>query len=352
VRAVILAAGYATRLHPYTRLYPKTLLRVGGRPLLDATVEALAAAPGIEDLTLVTNSPFAAFFDLWRRRSGAAGLRPVTVLDDGTTTNETRRGSIGDLLFAMDRLGLDDDLLVVCSDKLFSFSIPAFLAFARAKGGGANTCEDVGDPAKLAGRHGCVVLAPDGRITEFLEKPARPPTSVESIAFYAFPRSALPLIREYTRATGRPDAPGTMMEWLVARAPFYGWLIDGDCVDVGDPASYREADRIAWERRGNKVKKAAAIEVLLDGRELDEDALARMLDRLEAEPAVTMVHLAVASADLQRAESWVAAHPHLLPVDALEASLPPAELARGRRCSRVIPLEASAAEVTRLLRSA
>ncbi len=119
---------------------------------------------------------------------------------------------------------------------------------------------------------------------------------------------------------------------------------------MGDPASYREADRIA--RKRGKLKKSAAIEVLLDGRELDEDALARMLDRLEAEPAVTMVHLAVAAADLQRAEAWVAAHPHLLPVDALEASLPPAELARGRRCSRVIPLEASAAQVTRLLRAA
>jgi glucose-1-phosphate thymidylyltransferase len=350
VRAVILAAGYATRLHPYTRLYPKTLLRVGGRPLLDATVEALAGSPGLEDLTLVTNSRFAAFFALWSRRSPAAGLCPVTVLDDGTTTNETRRGSVGDLLFAMDRLGLDDDLLVVCSDKLFSFSIPAFLAFAREKGGGANTCEDAGDPAKLAGRRGCLVLAPDGRIAEFVEKPARPPSSIESIAFYVFPRDTLPLVREYAHATGRPDAPGFLMEWLVPRAPFYGWPIDGDCLDVGDPASYREADRFAWERRNEKVKKAAAVEVLLHGGGLDEGALAGMLDRLEAEPGVTMVHLAVAPADLQRAEAWVAAHPHLVPVDAVEASLPPAELARSRRCSRVIPLQASAAEVGRLLR--
>jgi len=325
VKAVILAAGYATRLHPYTRLYPKTLLRVGGRPLLDATVASLAAAPEVDGLVLVTNSRFFGFFERWRRLSPAA--RPVQVIDDGTTSNDTRRGSVGDLVFAMDRLGLDEDLLVVCSDKVFEFSIPAFVRFAREKGGGANTCDDAGDPAKLAGRRGCAVLAPDGRITAFHEKPSRPPSSIESLAFYVFPRSCLPVIREYTRTTSRPDAPGTMMEWLVPRVPMYAWMIDGECLDVGDPASYHEA---------NNKKKAAAVELLLDGRSLDEAALERTLDRLEREPDVVMAHLSVPAAAVQPMERWVTAHPHLLPVDVLEASLPPAELARARGCSRVV----------------
>ncbi len=333
MKALILAAGYATRLHPYTRLYPKTLLRVGGRPLLDATVRSLASAPEVDGLVLVTNSRFAGFFERWRRLSAAA--RPLEVIDDGTSSNETRRGSVGDLVFAMDRLGLDEDLLVVCSDKLFEFSIPAFVRFARERGGGVNACEDAGDPAKIAGRHGCAVLAPDGRITEFREKPAHPPSSIESLAFYVFPRASLPLIREYGRATDRPDAPGTMMEWLVQRAPMYGWMIDGPCLDVGDPASYRAADRIAWEKQ---KKKAAAVEILIDGRAMDEPALERLLDRLERDADVVMAHLAVAAAALQPMELWVADHPHLLPVDVLESSLPPAELARARGCSRVVAL--------------
>jgi glucose-1-phosphate thymidylyltransferase len=333
VKAVILAAGYATRLFPYTRLYPKTLLRVGGRLLLDVTVASLAAEPEVDGLVLVTNSRFFGFFERWRRLSPAT--RPVQVIDDGTTSNDTRRGSVGDLVFAMDRLGLDEDLLVVCSDKLFDFSIPAFVRFARHRNGGANTCQDVGDPTRLAGRHGCAVLAADGRITAFHEKPACAPSSIESLAFYVFPRAWLPLIREYARTASRPDAPGTMMEWLIPRVSMYGWMIDGECLDVGDPASYREADRIAWEKQ---KKKAGAVELLLDGRSMDEAALERQLDRLEREPDVLMAHLAVPAAAVSPMERWVTAHPHLLPVDVLAASLPPAELARARGCSRVVAL--------------
>ena len=349
MKAVILAAGYATRLQPYARLYPKTLLRVGGRPLLDATVEALAAASEIDSVVLVTNNRYLGFFERWRARSTAARLRPVVVLDDGTTSNESRRGSVGDLLFAMDRLGLDEDLLVVCSDKVFGFSIPAFLQFAREKGGCANTCEDAGDPAKLAGRHGCEVLAPDGRITEFREKPVRPRSSIASIAFYVFPRAALPLIRDYGRADIRADAPGTMMEWLCPRTPTYAWMIDGECLDVGDPASYREADRVAWEKQG---KKAVALEVLLDARTGDGGALERLLGRLEGEPCVRMAHLAVDPADRQRYQAWLTEHPHLVPVDVLAASAPAEELRRSRGCSWIIEVDALAAgiDVAGLLR--
>jgi glucose-1-phosphate thymidylyltransferase len=343
MKAVILAAGYATRLQPYTRLYPKTLLRVGGRPLLDGTVAAIGAAPEVDGMVLVTNSRFLPFFERWRQVSPAARLRPVSVLDDGTSTNETRRGSVGDLLFAMDRLGLDDDLLVVCSDKLFEFSIPAFLRFAAEKGGGANTCDDVGDPAKLANKHGCAVLASDGRITEFQEKPARPGSSIESIAFYVFPRSALPLIREYARTTTRPDAPGTLLEWLCPRAPVYGWMIDGECLDVGDPPSYRRADSMAWKRQG---KKAAAIEVLLDGRGVDDGAIDALLDRLEQEPAVTMVHLA--DGEPLRCEALVTARPHLLPVDVIPSGAPVLALALARDCRWIVEAGAQPADIDRI----
>jgi glucose-1-phosphate thymidylyltransferase len=343
MKAVILAAGYATRLKPYTRLYPKTLLRVGGRPLLEGTVSAIAAAPAVDGMVLVTNSRFLPFFERWRATSPAARLRPVTVLDDGTASNETRRGSVGDLLFAMDRLDLDDDLLVVCSDKLFEFSIPAFLGFAAEKGGGANTCEDVGDPAKLANKHGCAVLAADGRIVDFQEKPARPGSSIESIAFYIFPKTALPLIREFARTTSRPDAPGTLLEWLCPRSPMYGWMIDGECLDVGDAASYRRADSLAWKKQG---KKSRAIEVLLDGRGVDDARIEALLDRLEMEPAVTMVHLADDAAE--RCEALVTRRPHLLPVDVMPTSAPAQALALARDCRWIVEPGGRPADIDRI----
>ena len=129
MKALILAAGYATRLRPLTDTVPKQLLPVGGRPMVDWIVDKIREA-GIDDIHLVTNARFAALFDAWAKEAG------VTVHDDGTTTNETRLGAIGDVRFVRDETGWDDDLLVIAGDNLFDYSLAHFIHVAASTASG------------------------------------------------------------------------------------------------------------------------------------------------------------------------------------------------------------------------
>ena len=149
MRAIILAAGYATRLRPLTDSIPKQLLPVGGRPMLDWVCDRVAEVT--DNVELVTNARFADDFREWAKRRGG-----VTVHDDGTVSNEDRLGAIGDIAFVLERIGAGDDLLVIAGDNLFDFALGDFVAFARGKGAaGAVAVYDCGD-LELATHYGVV----------------------------------------------------------------------------------------------------------------------------------------------------------------------------------------------------
>jgi glucose-1-phosphate thymidylyltransferase len=320
VRAVVLAAGYATRLRPYTTAFPKTLLRVAGKPLLDATVRSVLDVSEVESLTIVTNHRFYPWFLEWRRSSSVAshGGKPVEVLDDGTNCNDQRLGSVGDLILAMDQQNSDDDMLVVCSDKVFTFDLKAMVAMAHERRAIVNVCQDVGDPSLLARRHGCLVLDRDDRVTEFLEKPENPPTSIKSIAFYVYPRHTLNLIRDYGRSSANQDAPGFLAKSLCRRTAMYGWRIDGECLDVGNPESYRSVNDLCWQRENGIAFREARVLV----RALDSaDRLDYLLAGLEAAPNVSLIWLELpGAAESHRWEQGLAQAPTLVPVNILTAA--------------------------------
>jgi len=160
MRAIILAAGYATRLRPLTDTIPKQLLPVGGRPMLDWICDRVAEVT--DRIDLVTNARFAGDFDQWAKRRGG-----VTVHDDGTVSNEDRLGAIGDIAFVLERIGTDDDLLVVAGDNLFDFALGDFVEFTRGKGIASGVavydCGDLG----LAAQYGIVDVDEHDRITAF-----------------------------------------------------------------------------------------------------------------------------------------------------------------------------------------
>jgi len=128
MKAVVLAAGYATRLRPLTDTWAKELLPVGGRPIVDWILDAIAAVAAVDEVHLVTNHRKVDAFTEW------AASRGVHVHDDGTTTNDDRLGAIGDLRFVVDSAPLDDDLLVIAGDNLFEFSLADYVSFWRAQG--------------------------------------------------------------------------------------------------------------------------------------------------------------------------------------------------------------------------
>jgi glucose-1-phosphate thymidylyltransferase len=239
VKALILAAGYATRLYPLTLDRPKALLPVGGKPMLDRLMEQLEQVEGLDEVYVVTNSKFAEAFREWA--AARSGL-PLRIIDDGTVDDDSKLGAIGDLDLTIREAELDDDLIVLAGDNLFSQSIAPFPVFALGKGGPALGVYDVGDLDTIR-RYSVIELDDDDRVTRLEEKPERPRSTLAGIALYFYPRSALRYVREYLEDGNNPDQPGRLVQWLYPRTAVYGWRVPGRWFDVGSKETLAEADR-------------------------------------------------------------------------------------------------------------
>ena len=239
MKALILAAGYATRLYPLTLDRPKALLPVGGKPMLDHLMEQLEQVEGLDEVYVVTNSKFAGAFREWA--AARSGL-PLRIIDDGTVDDDSKLGAIGDLDLTIREAELDDDLIVLAGDNLFSESIAPFPVFALGKGGPALGVYDVGDLDTIR-RYSVIELDDDDRVTRLEEKPERPRSTLAGIALYFYPRSALRYVREYLEEGNNPDQPGRLVQWLYPRTAVYGWRVPGRWFDVGSKETLAEADR-------------------------------------------------------------------------------------------------------------
>jgi len=209
--------------------------------MVDWILDRIREVDDVREIHLVTNAKFASAFRAW----APAG---VVVHDDGTTSEDDRRGAIGDIAF-VDLVG--DDLLVIAGDNLFDFSLRDFVAFWRAMGrASAVALYDVGD-WELARKYGIVELADDDRVVGFLEKPEEPPSTLAATATYVFHRDHVALVRRYLEEGSSPDQPGRFVAWLHAREPVYGYRVAGEWLDIGDQGQLREADERArtWQSR-------------------------------------------------------------------------------------------------------
>jgi glucose-1-phosphate thymidylyltransferase len=245
VKAIILAAGYATRLYPLTETVAKPLLPVAGRPMLDYILDRIREADEVDAVHVVTNHKFAQSFADW------AADKNVIVHDDGTTSEDDRLGAIGDVQFVIEHAGLEhDDLLVIAGDNLFDFSLHDFVTWWHAKGeASAVTLYDVGD-LELVKKYSSVELDEDDRIVGFVEKPENPTSTLVATASYIYHRAHVPLVKQYLDEGNVPDQPGRFIAWLCTRAPVYGYVIRGDWRDIGDAAQLLDADNELRERAG------------------------------------------------------------------------------------------------------
>ncbi len=246
MKLLILAAGYATRLRPLTDNQAKPLLPVAGRPMIDHVIEKLVgklpagADAIIDEIHVVTNNKFTPHFTKWAQEHGGAYAgRPLRVWNDGTLTNEDRLGAIGDIKFVLDKTQLDDDLIVVAGDNLFSDDLSEYVRKAREKGILVGVY-DVKDLQEIR-KYNNLGLDPDGRITFFEEKPQEPKSTITAIALYHYPRTALPLIQKYIAEGNNPDQPGRLVQWLYPRVPCYTYEIKGQWLDIGSKETYEEA---------------------------------------------------------------------------------------------------------------
>jgi len=241
IKAVILAAGYATRLYPLTLNIPKPLLQVTGRrTVIDFIVEDLVACGRVDEIVVVTNGKYAADFVAW---AGLCRARiTVTVLDDGTLSNRDRLGAIGDMAFAVSRRKIASDLIVVGGDNLFDVGVARFLRFAEAHRPRVSLgLFDIHDRA-VARRFGVAAVDRAGRVTSFEEKPPRPRSTLVATCLYYFPAASLAYLKSYIRDRDTShDAPGNYIKWLMERTGVSGFVIRrGHWFDIGHLDSYKE----------------------------------------------------------------------------------------------------------------
>jgi len=236
VNAVLLAAGYATRLYPLTKDRPKPLLPVGGRPMIDYVIDELQQVPQIERLLLITNAKFRKAFEAWACERDHHV--PLQIIDDGSTSNENRLGAIGDLERALrhaDAWG--QPAYVLATDNLARFDLRDIIALHEQKHASAVfTCRT--DPERLK-RVGVAVLDKEGRIIDFEEKPPHPKSDLRVPPFYVYTAEAVDSVPDYLESGNNPDAPGYFLSWVVKRLPVYGLTRPEGTHDIGTLESYR-----------------------------------------------------------------------------------------------------------------
>lgn len=251
--ALILGAGYATRLYPLTKDRAKPLLPIGGVPIIERICRQLVVLKELGTIHIVTNHTFAGQYETWLRDYGRRRVPPplLALHDDQTTTPENRLGAIGDLEFVLEQAAIDTDLLVVAGDNLIEGSLADFVESARVRGTSVGL-KDFKDPKKVS-LYGVVEVDPDQKIIGFEEKPAQPRSTLVAIGLYYLPRPTLPLVRRYLEAGNRKDAPGYYLQWLWRETPVHGFVLEKEWFDIGDADSYHEAnERLSRRRISNR----------------------------------------------------------------------------------------------------
>ena len=242
MKNIVIAAGYATRLGELTKNFPKPLLKIGNNTILGRMLDDIDAIPDIDEHIIVTNHKFAPIFNEWKDQQSYT--KPITIIDDGTETNDTRLGAVCDLLFAMDKLQIDDDLLVVAADNLLFFSFRDFVDFAKAKGTSCIICHDQPSIDKLQ-RTGVVVLDENNKVLNMEEKPEQPKSHWAVPPFYIYKKHDLDLVRHSVENGCGKDAPGNLAHYMVEHTVMHAWPMAGTGenlrFDIGSLDTYKEA---------------------------------------------------------------------------------------------------------------
>lgn len=230
MKCLILAAGYATRLYPLTENFPKPLLEVGGKPILDWLIDDMNQTGLVDEYIVISNHKFASIFEQWSQGR-------YTILDDGTSSNETRLGAVKDIQLAIEQCQLEDDLLVMAGDNLLDFSLGGFIRYAKDKGATCVMRYYEADEARLH-KTGVAEIDSEGRILSMEEKPAEPKSHWCIPAFYYYTREDAHLIKKGIESGCGVDAPGSFIAWLCGQTSVYAYEMPGKRYDIGNLESY------------------------------------------------------------------------------------------------------------------
>jgi len=232
--ALLPAAGYGLRLHPYTLHTPKPLLDINGKAMIEHIIHKLEELP-VDEVVVITNDKFYSHFCKWKEHFSSS--LPIRILNDGTSSNETRLGSIGDIHFAVKKLNISDDVLIINADNMFTFSLlPSYEDF-RKRQHSVIVLYDVGTKSEAA-KMGVPRIDDQQRVMHFVEKPADPESTLISIGIYYYSQQAVALFQTYIDEGHSPDKTGEFVEWIHKQTPVYAFSYDHlahHWYDIGSP---------------------------------------------------------------------------------------------------------------------
>lgn len=237
---MILAGGYATRLYPLTRDKPKPLLEVAGRPIVDHIIKKIEEIEEIDEIFIVTNDKFYGHFQGWL--SEFKSEKRIKIVNDGTTSNEDRLGSLGDVNFVIEKENIKESILVVAGDNLFEFSLRKFAESHKEHNKSAVALYDVQDK-ELAKLYGIVGVNEKGKMIEFEEKPAEPKSTLASTGVYIYPPHVLPMLQEFVKRYMNSDKAGNFLEWLHKKEHVYCYITKEKWLDIGNFDQLEKARR-------------------------------------------------------------------------------------------------------------
>lgn len=247
MKAVILAAGYATRLYPLTLDKPKALLSIAGKPIIEHLIQKIPEE--IKDICIITNSKFKRDFDEWLKNFSCG--KNLRLIDDGSADNSNRLGSIGDMNLVINKIGADD-MLVIASDNIFDFKLEEAFEFFRNNRKDLVVIYDIKSKDE-ARKFGVVELDKNKKIKEFLEKPEKPKTTLASTGIYFFTKDSILLLKDYLEEGNSREGPGYFVKWLARKKEVCGFMLKGRWHDIGTIEDYEKAKK-GWENHKIKWK--------------------------------------------------------------------------------------------------
>ncbi len=239
MKCLFLAAGYATRLYPLTKNFPKPLLEVSGKTILDWLIDDLETTKKIDEYIVVTNHKFINIFEKWKTKHS----QKITIIDDGTESNETRLGAIVDIALVIEKLKIDDDLLVLAGDNVLDFSLNNFLDFFEEKQSSSVFYYEEQNLSTLPKRS-CMTIDEYGKITKMAEKPEKPFSNLCCPPFYIYKKADLKFLKNMVQSGKDLDSPGAFISFLTNKTDIFAMKMPGNRFDIGTVETYKEVNKI------------------------------------------------------------------------------------------------------------
>lgn len=240
MKAILVCAGYATRLFPLTENYPKHLLVIGTKPIIEHIIEKVEVTGLVKEIIIVTNNKYTPRFLDWRKQY--SGSMPIKIINDGTLSSKDALGPIGDIHFALKKAQVNDDVLIVAGDNLFAFDIAEFVKFKPKYSKVA--LYDLKDPALLSNKFGTVLVDKRNKIVDFEEKPEKPKSSLAATMCYLIKKNDIKKYEDYIQEGNTLMESGSFFTYLITKVPVYGYSFSERWWDIGSFEALEEADRI------------------------------------------------------------------------------------------------------------